>query len=67
MECINNNSKYKNSFIIKTENSESKKNNKNKSEYNCAKIYINASTEKDREYYLDSSENINENKDSKKI
>ena len=67
VECINNNSKYKNSFIIKTENSESKKNNKNKSEYNCAKIYINASTEKDREYYLDSSENINENKDSKKI
>ena len=67
MEYINNNSKYKNSFIIKTENSETKKNNKNKSEYNCAKIYINASTEKDREFYLDSSENIDEKKNNGKI
>ena len=67
MEYINNNSKYKNSFIIKTENSETKKNNKKRYEYNCAKIYINVSTEKDREYYLDSSENIDDNNNKGKI
>ena len=61
MENINNNSKYKNSFIIKTENSERKKNNNNKIKYNCAKIYINASSEKDRDYYLNSNDDINLN------
>ena len=63
---MSNNSKYKNSFIIKTENSE-KKNNKSRIEYNCSKVYINVSTEKDREYYLDLSGNINENKNNSKI
>ena len=67
IEYINSKTKYKNSFIIKTETSEKKNINKNKSKYNCVKIYINASTEKDREIFLDSNENINENNNNGKI
>ena len=62
MENINSISKYKNSFIIKTENSERKNHNKNKIKYNCAKIYINASSEKDRDYYLNYNADISLNK-----
>ena len=64
---INNNSKYKNSLIIKTENSESKNNNKIKPKINCAKIYINASSEKNREMILNSNEKNSENKNNGKI
>ena len=73
MENINSNSKYKNSFIIKTENSDNKNNNNIQNEmkynnYNCAKIYINASSEKNREYYLNSSNvnNIDKNENKNK-
>ena len=64
LQYINNNSKYKNSFIIKTESSATKNINKNKSKYNCAKIYINTSNtslEKNRDIFLDSNK-INDNK-----
>ena len=44
-ENNNNNSKYKNSFVIKTK---TQNNNKNKPKFNCAKLYINASTDKSR-------------------
>ena len=62
MENINSNSKNKNSFIIKTENSKRKNYNKNKINYNCAKMYVNTSSEKDRNYCLNSNDDINLNK-----
>ena len=67
IEYINYNSKYKNSFIIKTESTETKQNAKNKEKYNCAKIYINASSEKDRNIEVDLKDNINDNKNNGKI
>ena len=47
-----NNSKYKNSFVIKTENTKKQIVNKNKNKYNCAKLYVNASSEKYRKNLL---------------
>ena len=64
MENTNTNSKYKNSFIIKTENSKRKNYNKNKINYNCAKMYVNTSSEKDRNYYLNSNGDISLNKNA---
>ena len=55
-----NNSKYKNSFVIKTENNKNPLINKNKPKYNCAKLYVNASSEKYRKsllYLKDKKEN----------
>ena len=57
---INVNSKYKNSFIYKTEIL-GDKNNKTKSKQNCAKLYINASSEKNRAYLKNSKENEKSN------
>ena len=57
---INKKSKYKNSFIYKTEIL-GEKNNKNKSKQNCAKLYINASSEKNRIYIKNSKENEKSN------
>ena len=48
----NSNSKYKNSFVIKTENNKNPEINKNKPKYNCAKLYVNASSEKYRKGLL---------------
>ena len=53
---ISMNSKYKNSFIYKAEIF-GEKNNKNKSKQNCVKLYINASSEKNRTYLKNSKEN----------
>ena len=57
-------SKYKNSFIYKAEIFR-EKNNKNKSKQNCAKLYINASSEKNRIHIKNSKEN--EKSNSKKF
>ena len=49
IEGINSSSKYKNSFAIKTENAKNKSIYKNKTnKYNCAKLYVNASSDKYR-------------------
>ena len=56
-----NNSKYKNSFVIKTENTKKQNVNKNKPKYNCAKLYVNASSEKYRKNILN-LKNKQENK-----
>ena len=66
-ENINNNSRYKNSIIIKTESAEILNDNKNKSKQNCVKLYINASSEKNREYFLNSFENKEDDKNNGKI
>ena len=60
IEYINFNSKYKNSFILKTEKVE--ENNKNESKDNIAKLYINESSIKKKSYFLNANEN---NKGSK--
>ena len=65
IEYINNNSKYKNSFILKTEKVE--ENIKNESKDNIAKIYINESSIKKRACFLNASENNKENKFNGKI
>ena len=65
-ENINNNSKYKNSIIIKTESVEILNVNKNKSNQNCVKLYINASSEKNREYFSNSFENKEDDKNNGK-
>ena len=61
IESINSNSKYKNSFVIKSENTKMQEIYKNKPiKYNCAKLYINASSEKYRRnllYLRDKKEN----------
>ena len=51
-----NNSKYKNSFVIKTENNKKQIENKNKPKFNCAKLYVNASSEKYRKNLLNLKE-----------
>ena len=56
-ENNNYNSKYKNSFIIKTESSEIINDDKNKSKQNCMKLYINASSKKERAYFINSFQN----------
>ena len=62
IEGTNNNSKYKNSFVIKTENIKNKSSYKNKQmKYNCAKLYINASSDKNRKN-LFGVKNTKENK-----
>ena len=53
-ENNNNNSKYKNSFIIKTENAERLSGRKNKSKQNCVKLYINASSTKEKACLINS-------------
>ena len=65
IEYINNNSKYKNSFILKTEKVE--ENNKNESKDNIAKLYINESSMKNRACFLNASENNKDNKFNGKI
>ena len=65
IEYINNNSKYKNSFILKTEKVE--ENNKNESKDNIAKLYINESSMKKRACFLNTSEKNKENKFNGKI
>ena len=65
IEYINNNSKYKNSFILKTEKVE--ENNKSESKDNIAKLYINESSIKKRACFLNASENNKENKFNGKI
>ena len=61
----NMNSKYKNSFIYKAEIF-AEKNNKTKSKQNCAKLYINASSEKNRIHIKNSKENEKSNTKSYK-
>ena len=52
-ERLNSNSKYKNSFVIKTENVKKQEFYKSKPiKYNCAKLYVNASSEKYRKNYF---------------
>ena len=49
MVGINSNSKYKNSFVIKSENTKNQSIYKNKTnKHNCAKLYVNASSDKYR-------------------
>ena len=62
IEYINKYSKFKNSFVLKTEKVEIK----NKSKHNCVKVYINASSENNRGYYLKKNDKNNENKNNDK-
>jgi hypothetical protein len=59
-EINNYGSKYKNSFIIKTESSEIMNDDKDKSKQNCMKLYINASSKKERAYFINSFQNLDD-------
>ena len=69
IESINSNSRYKNSFVIKTENIINPDIYKNKpTKYNCAKLYVNASSEKYRKnVFLHKDKKENKYKNNIKI
>ena len=69
IESINSNSRYKNSFVIKTENIINQDIYKNKpTKYNCAKLYVNASSEKYRKnVFLHKDKKENKYKNNIKI
>ena len=53
IQRLNSNSKYKNSIVIKTENIKKQDFYQNKPiKYNCAKLYVNASSDKYRKKYF---------------